>query len=225
MAKPTAKSFLAALERLRSSLNWVIVHIPFDVKKTWGTRARLKVKGKINGFAFRTSLLPIRGGGHMLLVNKQMQRGAQAVVGTVARFRLEPDTEERIVTVPPELKRILGQERSLGRWFEGLNYSTRHEIAKWITEVMSPDARERRAEQIAERLLATMEAERELPPVLQVAFARDPRAREGWELMSPSQRRGHLLAIFYYRSPESRARRLEKVVQHAAELAEKKEET
>lgn len=50
----------------------------------------------------------------------------------------------------------------------------------WITEVKSPEARARHAGQIAERLLATMEAELELPPILQVQFARDSRAREGW---------------------------------------------
>jgi hypothetical protein len=40
--------------------------------------------------------------------------------------------------------------------------------------------------------------------------------------MSPSHRRGQLIAIFYYRSPEARARRLEKVVAEAIALAEKK---
>ena len=67
-----------------------------------------------------------------------------------------------------------------------------------------------------------MEAERELPPMLQVAFSRNPRAREGWEQMSTTSRRGQLLAIFYYRSPESRARRLSKVIEEAAAVAEKK---
>jgi uncharacterized protein YdeI (YjbR/CyaY-like superfamily) len=67
-----------------------------------------------------------------------------------------------------------------------------------------------------------MEAERELPPVLKLAFTRDPRALEGWNLMSPSHRRGQLIAIFYYRSPDARARRIEKVVAEAIALAEKK---
>ncbi len=70
-----------------------------------------------------------------------------------------------------------------------------------------------------------MEAERELPPTLQVAFVRDPRAREGWERMSPSRRRMHLLGIFYYRNPEARARRVAKVVQDAAELADRRTTT
>ena len=86
----------------------------------------------------------------------------------------------------------------------------------------SADARVRRSEQVAEQLMSTMEAERELPPMVQLAFARTPSAREGWELMSASRRRGQLLAIFYYRTPEARARRLAKVVEEAAARAKKK---
>ena len=205
-----------------SRLSWVIAHVPFDVRETWGAGGRPKVKGEINGFPFRTSLFPTRAGGHFLLVNKGMQRGAQAAAGIKAKFRLELDNEERVVAVPAEMKRIFAEERGLGRWYDKLNYSTRKWIADWVTGVKSADARVRRAEQVAEQLMAAMEAERELPPILRLAFARDPQARQGWELMSAVQRRGQLIAIFYYRSPEARARRVEKVVQAAAELAEKK---
>jgi len=217
----TAKSFQARLERIDSPLKWVMIRIPFDAAKIWGKRGQLKVKGEINGFAFRTSLFPRRNGGHMMLVNKRMQRGAGAGPGSVAQFRLEPDTEERIITAPVELKRALAEDRSLRRWFDKLNYSMRKYIADWIAEVKSAEARTRRAEQIAERLLATMEAERELPPILQIAFAHNPQAREGWERMSQARRRGHLLGIFYYRNPEARGRRVEKALQDALEFAQK----
>jgi uncharacterized protein YdeI (YjbR/CyaY-like superfamily) len=217
-----AKSFSAPLERMGSRLSWVIARLPFDAAAVWENCGRLKVKGEINGFAFRTSLFPRRQGGHFLLINKRMQKGAHAFAGTVARFRLEPDTEERIVTVSPELQRALSEDRALLRWFGKLNYSTRKWVADWITDVKSPDARVRRAEQVAVHLLETMEAERELPPILQLAFSRNPRAREGWEQMAPGRRRGHLLGIFYYRTPEARVRRLDKLLEDAAALAEKK---
>jgi uncharacterized protein YdeI (YjbR/CyaY-like superfamily) len=222
-AKPTpaAKRFDARLERLRSRLNWIIVRIPFDAARAWGLRGQIKVKGEINGFAFRTSLFPTREGWHFLLINKRMQNGARAVEGSVARFQMELDSEERTVTIPVELKRILSEDRSLRRWYDGLNHSTRSDIAKWTTEPKSAEARVRRAEQIAERLLAVMEAERELPPILQVAFARRPRAREGWDRMSVSRRRGHLFGIFYYRTPDARARRIDKMLDDANALAEK----
>jgi uncharacterized protein YdeI (YjbR/CyaY-like superfamily) len=222
-AKPTPapKRFEARLERMRSRLNWIIIHMPFDAAKVWGLRGQIKVKGEINGFAFRTSLFPTREGWHFLLVNKQMQKGARAVEGSVARFQMELDGEERTVTIPDELKRILSEDRSLRRWYDDLNHSTRNDIAKWITDPKSAEARLRRAEQIAERLLAVMEAERELPPILQVGFARHPRAREGWDLMSASRRRGHLFGIFYYRTPDAQARRIDKMLDDASALAEK----
>jgi len=221
MTKALAKSFRATLERLKSRLNWVVIHVPLDVPRIWRTRERLKVKGEINGFPFRTSLFPTGKGRHMMLINKQMQKGGKVTTRSVAQFRLEPDTEPRIVIIPAELKRALAGDRQLRRWFERLNYSTRKEISVWITQVKSAEARERRAQQIAERLLATMEAERELPPILQVTFARNSLAREGWERMSLSRRRMHLFGIFYYRSPEARARRLAKAVQDAEEFVEK----
>ncbi len=216
-----AKAFSATLERLPGRLGWVIARVPFDVAKTWGTR-RPKVKGEINGFAFRTSLFPTRSGHHFLLINKRMQVGAGVAAGALARFRLELDSEERTVATPAELKHAVGGDRALLRWYESLNYSTRKEIANWISEVKSAEARVRRADQLAERLLATMEAEQELPPLLQREFARVPRALEGWRQMSASQRRHLLLAIFYYRSLDSRIRRAAKVADQAAAYAEKK---
>jgi uncharacterized protein YdeI (YjbR/CyaY-like superfamily) len=221
MPKTVKKSFRATLERLRSNLGWVIIWIPFNVQKTWGTRGRLRVRGAINGFAFRTSLFPTRKGEHFLLVNKKMQAGGHASEGTAAEFFLEPDTEERVVAVPAELKRILAEDKSFRRWFDGLNYSIRKWLADWITQPKSAASRLRRAEQVAEQLLSTMEAESELPPALKLAFAGDPRALEGWNLMSPTHRRGQLIAIFYYRSPDARARRIAKVVEEAIARAEK----
>lgn len=219
---PGTKHFEARLERMRSRLNWIIIRMPFDAAKLWGLRGQIKVKGEINGFAFRTSLFPTREGQHFLLVNRRMQKGAGAQEGSVARIQMELDAEERTVTIPDELMRILKEDGSLRRWYDTLNHSTRNDIAKWVTDPKSSEARARRAEQIAERMLNVMDAERELPPVLQVAFARHPRAREGWGGMSASRRRGHLFGMFYYRTPDAQARRIEKMLDDAMAVAEKR---
>ena len=225
LPKQIKKEFQANLERLRSNLGWIIAWIPFNVQKVWGTRGRLPVRGEINGFAFRTSLFPTRKGKHFLLINKKMQAGSHASEGTTAEFWLELDTEERVVSVPAELKHILAEDKTFRRWFEALSYSIRKWISDWVEQPKSAASRVRRAEQVAEQLFSAMEAEQELPPALKLAFSRAPRALDGWSLMSPSHRRGQLIAIFYYRSPEARARRLEKVVQEAVALAEKKSRT
>jgi uncharacterized protein YdeI (YjbR/CyaY-like superfamily) len=151
-----------------------------------------------------------------------MQKGAHAKIDTAVRVRLEPDLEERTVETPAELKRLLAGEPGLLRWFDKLNYSTRKWIVDQIGDVKSVEVRRRRADRVAEQLLSTMEAERELPPSMRQAFERNPLAREGWSQMSMARRRGELLAIFHYRTPESRARRLARAVEQAEVLAEKK---
>ena len=156
-----------------------------------------------------------------MLVNKRMQAGGGATPWMTAEFRLEPDTAERKAVLPAELKRFFNEDRSLARWFGNLSYSMRRWLGNWIVQPKSPGARERRAGQIAEQLLTVMDAERELPPTLKAAFARDPRAYEGWQRMSPSARRHTLLSVFYYRSPEARGRRIAKMLEEAAARAEK----
>jgi hypothetical protein len=210
-----ARHFRATLERMRSRLNWTIIRVPFDASRVFGVRGQINVKGEINGFSFRTCLFPTKADGHILLVNKKMQKAAGVRTGVTADFLLEPDTQKRIATTPDSLKRILDRDRSLRRWYDGLNQSTRNDIAKWVNDPKSEAARTRRVEQIAERLLAVMDAERELPPILQVAFAQNPRARDGWDRMSAARRRSHLFGIFYYRTPEGRMRRIEKMMDEA----------
>lgn len=222
MGRLGKKLFSATLERGSASLGWTIVHIPQEVTAGRITGSRPRVKGEINGFAFRTSLFPTGNNNYYLLVNKKMQAGAKVKLGGLAEIFLEPDTEERVVTVPQELKRALAEDRTLRRWYDQLSESIRRDICTWIEGVKSAEARTRRADQIAERLLATMEAEKELPPILKAAFMRTPVARKGWEAMSASHRRRELFGIFYYRNPESRENRLNKTIEECIRIAQLK---
>jgi uncharacterized protein YdeI (YjbR/CyaY-like superfamily) len=216
------QKFKAVLEHDGTSLGWTIVRLPFDPTEVWPQRNRLRVKGTINGFAFRTSLFRARQGHFILLVNKKMQKGAGAVLGSVAEVVLEPDTGERTVTVPPELEGVLRQDRALRRWHDALSDSYRKAIADRVTEPKSAAARARRAEQMAEWMMLAMEGERVTPPILEAAFQRSPRARGAWRAMTPTQRRGQLLGIFYYKSPEARQKRTQKAIEEALRIAEKK---
>ena len=221
-AKTAVKTFDAVLEHSGNSLNWIIIRAPFNVFKVWGTRSQLKVTGEINGFAFRSALFPTRAGVHFLIVNKSMQAGGKTQPGMKARFRLQPDTAPRENAPPAEFVRVLAGSKRLQKYFQSLTGSTRYWIARWIAEGKQSATRVRRSEQMAERLFETMEAERELPPLLQITLAQNPKAKAGWQLMPPANRRAHLLGIFGYRNPASRARRLAKAMEEMVQYAEKR---
>ena len=207
------QTFEAMLEKGDRALGWTIARVPFDPASVWPQRARLRVKGRVNGFTFRTSLFPEAGrqASYYLLVNRAMQVGAKATLGQVATFTLEPDLDPRPAELPEGLDALLDEADGLRSWYEALSEYTRREIGKWIEGVKSEEARARRAEQIAERLLATMEAEVELPPAIAKALSARPRARAGWATMTEVQRRSELMAVFYYQTPESRDKRIQKL--------------
>jgi uncharacterized protein YdeI (YjbR/CyaY-like superfamily) len=148
-----------------------------------------------------------------------MQQAAGAGAGSMVEFTVAPDLDPREAELPDELAVLLEEEASLRAWYDGLSEYTRREIGKWVLGVKSEEARMRRAQQMAERLLATMEAERELPPILQAAFRARPKARTGWAKMTPAQRRNELMAIFYYQTPEARQKRVEKLCDGAERRA------
>jgi hypothetical protein len=209
------RKFQATLEQLRDGLGWTVVRVPLVPSEVWKSMLRLRVRGTINGFVFRNSLFPFSSGGYFLLVNKAMQQGAGVRLGDAADFTLEPDLEPRPAELPDELAALLDEAEGLRAWYDSLSESMRREIGKWISLVKTDAARLQRCEQMAERLLGAMEGEQELPPVIEAAFRRRPKARQGWEKMTQMQRRQELLAIFYYRTPESRNKRVEKLCDSA----------
>jgi uncharacterized protein YdeI (YjbR/CyaY-like superfamily) len=121
--------------------------------------------------------------------------------------------------MPKELAQALKGGHLLRPWFDALSDYTRRSFCALVDEVQDPESRQRQAERIAERLLLTMEGERETPPILRAAFARQPMAEAGWKAMTQAQRRGHLLGIFYYEGVEARARRAAKAVEAALQAA------
>lgn len=222
-AKPKTKRFRAQLEKGSRALGWTIARIPFDPVSTWPGMVRRRVAGEINGAPFRTSLFHDPGGGYFLLVNRALQYAANVAVGDTAEFRLSPDLEPRPAELPEELAALLDEEPGLNDFYLSLTEYTRREIGKWVLGPKSETARGRRAKQMAERLLGTMEAEIEVPPAIQAAFRARPRARAGWSRMTDNQRRHELLGVFYYQTPDARQRRIEKLcdvaVKHASDAA------
>jgi uncharacterized protein YdeI (YjbR/CyaY-like superfamily) len=214
MPKPSSKTFRAILEPSGMGLKSTFAVLPFDIAKAWpGLRVR-RVTGEINGFAFQTALFPTPRG-HGFIVNKKMLAGAGLRQGDKAVIRLEPNLEPRSEAMPEELIRAIRGAPGLRKWFEKLPPGHKRWIAYTIAEPKSAPARQKRADDMAERLYLTMEGEKEIPPILRAAFQRQPLAEAGWKAMTPVQRRNHLFMIFGYRSADAREKRLRATIEDA----------
>jgi uncharacterized protein YdeI (YjbR/CyaY-like superfamily) len=214
--KANSKTFRATLERLNGKgISWVIARLPFSVEKQWKTRGTFRVHVEVNGIQYKAALLPTRSGRHFMIVNQKTQKAARIATGSTATFTVRPDLSPRIIQLPKELEAALNQERALRKWFDRLSYTARKWLVAQIENAKSEDTRTRRAERIAETVMEAMVAEHDLPPLMRLAFSRHLGAEQGWNNLTPNQRRHHLLAIFNYRTHQSRLNRIERLIEQS----------
>jgi hypothetical protein len=142
--------FTAKLEgQAGSSVAWL--NAPFDVVKVFGTRARVPVRGTINGFPFRSSLMPM-GGCHGMAVNKKMRDGARVQAGDTATFVMERDEAERVVKAPPLLKKELAKSKVAQANWQKMSYTNQKEIALSISGAKQEETRARRLAKVMDIL-------------------------------------------------------------------------
>ncbi len=125
----------------RSSVAWL--NAPFDVEKVFATRARVPVRGTINGFPFRSSLMPM-GGCHGMAVNRTMRDGAGVQAGDTVTVVMERDQAERVVEVPSLLKKELSKNKTAQANWQKLSYTSQKEIALAIGGAKRDETRVRR---------------------------------------------------------------------------------
>lgn len=122
------------------------ITIPFDVLEVFGTRARLPVKGAINGFPYRSSIFPEGNGVHYMAVNKSMREGAKAKAGDIIEVEMERDDEPRVVSPPADLVQALKANRAAELAWEKLSYTRRKEYVNSILSAKKLETRLRRIE-------------------------------------------------------------------------------
>ena len=146
------KKFKAKAHPAGPNNAWCFLELPFDVSKVWGTRGRVRVKGTINGFPFRTNIQPMDGR-HLLTFNKQLQAGAKAKPGDTVAVVMDRDTEEWAIDPPAELAEAFRHSKDAKALWDKLAYTHRKEFAQWISGAKQEETRERRAAKAVSMML------------------------------------------------------------------------
>jgi len=116
---------------------------PVDVKQTFGVRGRVPVRGTINGYPFRSSLMPMDGC-HMMPVNKTLCQGAGVKPGDLVDVVMERDQDERTVAPPAELQKELSKNKKAQERWEKLSFTHKKEMANAISGAKQEETRKRR---------------------------------------------------------------------------------
>jgi hypothetical protein len=120
---------------------------PFDVKQVFGTIARVPVRGTVNGFPFRSSLMPM-GGCHYMAVNRTMREGAGCKAGDTVSVVMERDSAPRVVEIPAVLKQALAKSKTAQANWKKYSFSNQKEMALAITGAKQDETRARRLARI-----------------------------------------------------------------------------
>ena len=114
--------------------------------------------------------------------------------------------------MPGLLVEAFDGDEALLEWVGTLRPSWQREIAKWVMEPKSEEAKLRRCAGMAERLLLTLEAEEALPAFLARRLRETRGAMAGWERMTSNRRRDFLLTVFGAKSEEARENQVRRLV-------------
>ena len=116
---------------------------PFDVVEVFRRKGRVPVKGTINGFPFRSSLMNM-GDGHMMVVNAQLRAGGKCKAGDTVDVVVELDEEARAVEVPDYLKKIIDSDLAAREFWSKLSFTHQKEYVREIEGAKRPETREKR---------------------------------------------------------------------------------
>lgn len=133
------KHFFEA-EIYKIGINWC-VDVPKEVtEKMIVKKGRIKIKGKINGFVFKKTLMPVKNATHRLFVNQTMMKGGKTALGEIVNFEIEQDTEDSTKEYPiPNLLNKQLIENQLTADFEKLTISRKREILKYLNYIRTEE--------------------------------------------------------------------------------------
>ncbi|KRE35416.1 YdeI/OmpD-associated family protein [Paenibacillus sp. Soil522] len=134
-------AFEAVLVKPAAVGSWTYVTVPFDVEELFGRKSQVRVKGTINGIAYKGSLMPHGNGTHFMVVNQALRDAAEVTAGCMVSVTMEHDEEERVVQVPDDFARQLEANEAAGAFFGQISYSYQKEYVSWIEAAKKPETR------------------------------------------------------------------------------------
>jgi hypothetical protein len=147
-----SSAFSAKLTRPTGTGTWTFALVPKATAAAAGFRARLRVKGTIDGVAFRSALIPRGGGEVFVIVNTETRARIGKTSGDTVRLELQLDARPISVRVPPALQRALRDVPKASAFFQTLTASQRLAYTRWIADAKQSATRDRRVKVALDKL-------------------------------------------------------------------------
>jgi hypothetical protein len=138
MSEAKIHSFKARI--YKTGINFC-VDVPKKItSKLIAEKGYIKVKGKVNGYPFTKSLVPVKGREYRLFINMITLKGGNTDVGKIAKIDIEQDLDTDVQEhhIPPLLAAQL-RENGLKDAFDKLSQSVRRNILKYLSFIKTEE--------------------------------------------------------------------------------------
>lgn len=133
----------------KTGINWA-VDVPANISnKLEKEKGYIRVKGTINTFEFKQTLVPVKDAGYRLFVNAVMMKGGKTALGNIANFSIEQNTTKLLkeYPFPALLKRIL-KEENLTKDFNALTPTRIKDILKYLFYIKTEETMKRNIDKV-----------------------------------------------------------------------------
>jgi hypothetical protein len=127
------------------------IPVPPEVLAALGSGKRIPVRVTVGGHSYR-STVGFMGGQAKIPLSADNRKSANVAAGDEVDVDLELDTEEREVSLPPDLAEAIAQDAGARQFFDSLTASRKREYVTWIEQAKKAETRQDRVEKAAARL-------------------------------------------------------------------------
>lgn len=152
MAKPKdIIRFTAELEKMKGRFAWTYVVFPHDVKKLYGKRGTVRIKGTINGVPMDRALMPTKSGFHLIVFGADLRKRARVKAGDRARIEVWLNTRPNELNLPEELSETLNFLPEFKAGWERITPGMRRSILIWLNSGKTVATRAKRVAEVLRR--------------------------------------------------------------------------
>ncbi len=143
------QTFKAVIKRYEPG--WHYIDMPFDVRKQFGHSARVPVNASVDGFCYRTTLIP-GADGHYIVISQEMRDATGKVLGDELSVMIDVEDKPREINVPADIQQALKNNIVACERFTNLAYPHRKRYTEWINDAKKPETRVKRIAKLVEEM-------------------------------------------------------------------------
>lgn len=136
-------------EIYKTGINWA-VDVPSEISQQMvPEKGYIRIKGQINGFDFRQTLVPVKNSPYRLFINLLMMKGGKTALGEVAEFNIEQNHEkiEQMYEMPEVLAQAL-KINGLEVVFDKLSPSRKKDILKYLHYIKTAETLQKNVDKV-----------------------------------------------------------------------------